>query len=180
MAATASIHRFEISLSDVDRSVYEALDLRVARHPSETLRYMVTRTLAYCLSWEEGIAFSKGGISQTDDPPIAVHDPTGAMQAWIDVGSPSAERMHRATRAAPRVALFTAANLDLLRKEMASRNVHRLDQIETWWLEPSFLDAIEAKVERHTRVTLTRDDGKLYLDVGGESLEGTIERVSLA
>ena len=64
MAQTATMHHIEIALSDVDRGVYEALDLRVAQHPSESMRYMLTRTLAYCLSYEEGIAFSKGGLSE--------------------------------------------------------------------------------------------------------------------
>jgi uncharacterized protein YaeQ len=29
------------------------------RHPSESMRYMLTRTLAYCLSYEDGITFSR-------------------------------------------------------------------------------------------------------------------------
>ena len=59
MALTATIYHLAIALSDVDRGVYESLDLRVAQHPSETMRYLLTRTLAYCFSYEEGIAFSK-------------------------------------------------------------------------------------------------------------------------
>src|SRR3954469_19332521 len=111
MALTATIYHLEVALSDVDRGVYESLDLRLARHPSETMRYMLTRTLAYCLSYEDGIAFSKGGISAADEPPIAVRDPTGILLAWIDVGSPSAERLHKASKAARRVALFTHVDL---------------------------------------------------------------------
>src|SRR5262245_43082790 len=98
MALTATIHHFEIALSDVDRGVYETLDLRVARHPSESARYLFTRTLAYCLSYEEGIAFSKGGISSTDEAPITVRDLTGVLRAWIEIGSPSAERLHKAAK----------------------------------------------------------------------------------
>lgn len=49
MAIGATIHTFEIQLADVDRGVYDELSLRVARHPSETDRFMVTRLLAYCL-----------------------------------------------------------------------------------------------------------------------------------
>ena len=46
MALTATMHHIEVALSDVDRGVYEALDLRVAQHPSESMRYLLTRTLA--------------------------------------------------------------------------------------------------------------------------------------
>src|SRR5690242_18935632 len=142
MALGATVYHFGIELSDVDRGVYEALDLRLARHPSESLRYLLTRTLAYCLSYEEGIAFSKGGLSSASDAPITVTDPTGVLLAWIDIGSPSAERLHKAAKLAPRVALFTAAELPSLRREAASRLDHRLAEIEVWQLTPSFLDAL--------------------------------------
>ena len=52
VALKATIHHVEIALSDVDRGVYEALDLRVAQHPSETMRYLLTRLLAYSLSYD--------------------------------------------------------------------------------------------------------------------------------
>ena len=61
MALTATVYHLPVQLSDVDRGVYESLDLRLARHPSETMRYLLTRLLAYCLCYEDGIAFSKGG-----------------------------------------------------------------------------------------------------------------------
>src|SRR5580700_8189170 len=138
MALTATIHHVEVVVSDVDRSTYETLDLRLARHPSESARYLVTRLLAYCLSFEEGIAFSKGGLSSADEPPISVRDPTGILLAWIDVGSPSAERLHKAAKAARRVALYTHTDLALLRREASSRPIHRVEAIEVWRFEPSF------------------------------------------
>src|SRR6185295_17187306 len=141
---TATMYHFEVELSDVDRSTYAALDLRLARHPSESMRYMLTRTLAYCLSYEDGIAFSKGGLSSTDEAPIAVRDPTGILLAWIDIGSPSAERLHKASKAARRVAIFTHADLGQLRKEAATKAIHKVDAIDVWRFEPKFLDAIEA------------------------------------
>lgn len=57
MALTATIYHFTIQLADVDRAVYETLQLKVARHPSETAEYLVTRVLAYCLEFAEGISF---------------------------------------------------------------------------------------------------------------------------
>jgi uncharacterized protein YaeQ len=179
VAAQATIHRFVVQLSDVDRQVYEAIDVRVARHPSESLRYLLTRTLAYALSYEEGIAFSKGGISQTDEPPVSVRDATGVLRAWIDIGMPSAERLHKASKAAGRVALFTHVELGLLQREAASRAIHKVESIEVWRIETALLDRLEAKVDRHTNLELLRNDGRLYVTVGGETLEGEIAKVSL-
>ena len=94
MALSATIYTFKIELADSDRSVYAALDLRVARHPSETEEFLLTRVLAYCLEYSEGIEFSSG-ISDADQPAIAVRDLTGRLTAWIDIGAPEAARLHR-------------------------------------------------------------------------------------
>ena len=101
MAQTATIYNFDIELADSDRHVYESLALRVARHPSESEEYLVTRLLAYLLEYREGIEFSRG-ISDPDDPAIAVRDLTGAVTTWIDVGAPEAARLHKASKAAAR------------------------------------------------------------------------------
>lgn len=180
MALTATIFHLQVALSDVDRGVYEALDMRVARHPSESTRYMLTRILAYCLSYEEGIAFSKGGLSSAADPPITVTDPTGLLLAWIDIGSPSAERLHKAAKAAPRVALFTAADPAALRREAATRPIHRVEDIEVWRIEPAFLDSLGERIDRSTKLELVRSDGQLYVTIGAEVLESTLTRCPLA
>src|SRR5688572_7945050 len=130
MAQTATIHRIEAAVSDVDRGVYETLDLRLARHPSETMRYLLTRTFAYCLEYQEGIAFSKGGLSDTDDPPIAIKTLDGRWTAWIDVGQPSADRLHKAAKAAPRVAVWTSHDPAFLREEATKKGVFKGDQID--------------------------------------------------
>lgn len=180
MALGATIYQIEIALSDVDRGVYESLELRVARHPSESARYMITRTIAYALSYEDGIAFSKGGLSSTDEPPVAVHDPTGILLAWIDVGAPSAERLHKASKAARRVAVFTHVDPALLKREAATRAIHRVEEIDVWRVDPALLDRIEAKLERRMKLELVRSDGRLYVTLGGETLEGELEKVALA
>jgi len=179
MALTATLHRLRVELSDVERGVYESLDLRVARHPSESMRFMLTRTLAYCLSYTDGISFSKDGIASTDDPPISVRDPTGLLLAWIDVGNPSAERLHRAGKAAREVALYSATPLAQLRREANSRPVHRLADIALWLLEPAFLDALGEHIDRNITLELMRNDGLLYATVAGATVEGPVTRSTL-
>ncbi|HEX3777631.1 MAG TPA: YaeQ family protein [Polyangiaceae bacterium] len=179
MALTATMYHFQITLSDVDRGVYEALDLRVARHPSETMRYLLTRTLAYCLSYEDGIVFAKGGLSSAEEAPLSVRDATGALRAWIDIGQPSAERLHKASKAAPRVALFTHVELSLLLREASARPIHRLEELEVWRIEPAFLDALADKIGKNEKFELVRTDGQLYLTLAAETLNGALMRCSL-
>lgn len=179
MAQGPTIYTLEITLSDVDRNVYETLELRIARHPSESMRYMLTRTFAYCLSYEDGIAFSKGGISDTDEPPVAVHDPTGLRVAWIDVGAPSAERLHKASKAAPKVQLYSHASLASLQREASTRPIHKLADIEVFLLDPAFLDLLEAKIDRRTKLEIARTDDRLYVTIGATMLESDLTRASL-
>lgn len=94
MALTATIYTFDIDLANADCGVYERLALRVARHPSESEDYLVTRVLAYCLEHSEGIAFSTGGLSDPDEPVLAVRDLTGVITSWIEIGAPDAARVH--------------------------------------------------------------------------------------
>jgi len=173
------MYRFVVNVSDVDRGIYEMLDLRLACHPSETMRYLITRMLAYCLSYEEGIAFSKGGLSAAEDAPITIHGPTGLLLAWIDIGSPSAERLHKASKAADRVAIFTSAPLMHLRREAARRPIHKIEAIDVWHIEQAFLDALEKKLDRHTTLELVRNDGTIYVTIDGSVFEGPITRHSL-
>jgi uncharacterized protein YaeQ len=180
MATGATIYHLRVDLSDVDRGVYAALDLRIARHPSESLRYLITRALAYCLCYEEGITFSKGGLSDADEPTIAIRDTTGRLEAWIDIGKPSAERLHKASKAAHRVVLFTEVDARQLRREAASRPIHRLSEIEAWRLAPAFLSELEQKVERNTQLELTRTDDHLFVTVSGATFDTRLERCSLA
>lgn len=174
MALQATVYRLQIELSDVDRGVYESLDLRIARHPSESMAYLLTRTIAYALLYEEGIAFSKGGLSSTDEPPITVRDLQGTLRAWIEVGTPSADRLHKASKAAPRVVVFTQHDPRLLVKEAATRLIHKADRIEVYALPPDFLEQLGELTDRNARWTLLRTDGTLFVTVGEQTVSGAL------
>jgi uncharacterized protein YaeQ len=178
LALTATVYHLEIDLSDVDRGVYEKLDLRLARHPSESMHFMLTRTIAYCLFYQEGIAFSRG-LSTTDEPAVWVKDRQGNLVLWIDVGSPSAERLHKASKAAPRVVVFTQHDPSVLAQQLSSQKIHRRDELQIFALAPSFLDALEACVGRHTEFSLVRNEDELYVTIDGKSFTCRIERHAL-
>src|SRR5918997_3619232 len=141
MALTATIHNFDIQLSDVDRGVYESLSLRVARHPSETEEYLLTRVLAYCLEYAEGIAFSKG-LAEPDEPALSVRDLTGALRVWIDVGAPDAARLHKASKAAPRVAVYTHRPPAQLLRPLAGERIHRAEELELYAFDREVIDPL--------------------------------------
>ena len=179
MAQGATMHVFEVRLSDADRAVNESFTLRVARHPSETAEYLLTRLLAYCLEYTEGIAFSKG-LSDPDEPAIAVRNLTGALQAWIEIGAPDADRLHRAAKAAPKVAVYAHRGLEALLARLAGERIHRAAEIRLYAVDPELLAALVARLDRRMSLDLTVSDRVLYISLAEETLTGVVEERRLA
>lgn len=169
------MHRFEIALADSDRSVYETLELRVARHPSEGAAFLLVRVLAYCLEYREGIAFSKGGISAVDEPAISIFDLTGQRLAWIEVGAPSADRLHRASKGNPRVALYTDRRIEMIRTAIAGERIHKASAIPVTAFPAEFLAGLEATLDRTVRWDVSISGGHLYLTAGNASFDTALD-----
>jgi uncharacterized protein YaeQ len=176
VALTATIHHFTVRLSDVDRGVYETLELKAARHPSESEEYLVTRVLAYCLEYAEGIAFSRG-LSQPDEPAIAVRDLTGTLRTWIEVGSPDAARLHKAAKAAPRVAVYTHKDPAQLLRSLDGERIHRAEALELYALGRDLVAALVKRLQRRNQLDLSVSERHLYVTIGGETLSGEVERL---
>jgi uncharacterized protein YaeQ len=178
MALGATMYVFEIELADSDRGVYESFELRAARHPSEAPDYLIARLLAYCLEYTEGISFSNG-LSTPDEPAIAVRDLTGAMQVWIDIGSPSPERLHRASKATPRVAVYTHKDVSQFVARLRGERIHRIEALEVYAFDRELLASLEYRLARRLSLSLTVMERHLYVSVGQESFTGVIERIEL-
>jgi uncharacterized protein YaeQ len=174
MALGATIYTFDVDLADADRATYEALNLRVAQHPSETPDYLLARVLAYCLEYSEGIGFSKG-LSDPDEPAIYVRDLTGALQVWVDIGLPEPERVHRASKAAPRVAVYTHKDATLWASRIRQARIHRSEKLEVFAFERTWLARVVARLERRMKLSLARSESEIYLTVGSETLQTVLE-----
>ena len=177
MALSSNVFVFEIDLADSDRGVYESLSLRVARHPSESDEFLVARVLAYCLEYREGIAFSRGGLSDTDDPPLSIVDLTGAMQAWIDIGTPSADRLHRASKAAARVVVYMHKDARQWLASLADAKIHRADALELYAFDREMIDQLVAVLDRRMSVALSVSGGELYVSLADRTIHGTLQRL---
>jgi uncharacterized protein YaeQ len=177
MALGATIYVFNIDLADSDRDVYQHLELRVARHPSESEEYFLTRVLAYCFEYEEGIAFSNG-LFAPDEPTIAVRDLTGMLHVWIDVGVPEAARLHRASKAAQRVIVYTHKDPVPWMARIAGERIHRVESLEIYALDRAWLANLASKLERRMAFSLTISEQHVYLSLGEETLPSIIDRIA--
>jgi uncharacterized protein YaeQ len=178
LALGATIYNFAIQLSHVDRGVYESLALKVARHPSEAEDHLVARVLAYCLEHTEGLSFSRG-LSEPDEPALAVRDLTGGLRAWIDVGAPDAARLHKAAKAAPRVAVYTHKAPAVLLRQLEGQRIHRAETIELYAFDRELIAGLAARLERRMAFDLSVTDAHLFISMEGATLSGEVTRLVL-
>ena len=179
MTLTATIYKFDIDLADADRHVYETLALQAARHPSESEEYLVARVLAYALEFTDGIAWSRG-LEEPNEPAIAVRDLTGAMRVWIDIGMPDAARLHKASKAAPRVVVYTHRDPAQLVSRLAGGKIHRVDAIEVYAIDRNLISALVARLDRRMAFGLSIADRELFISIGTETLNGAVIRCPLS
>lgn len=178
MALTATIYNFDVQLSDTDRNVYETLALRLARQPSETAEYLLTRALAYCLEYAEGIAFSRG-LAEPDEPALSIRDLTGALRVWIDIGTPEPARVHKASKAADRVAIYTHKDPAILVQKLAGERIHRAEEVEIWAVDRELLAALAERLDRRLALDLAVTDRHLFVTLGDATFSGVVTRVAL-
>lgn len=179
MATGATVHNLDIDLADADRNVYETLALRVARHPSESSEYLLTRVLAYALEFEEGIAFSTGGLSDPDEPALTVRDLTGALRSWIEIGSPDAARLHKASKASPRVVVYTHKDAGRLAQRLSGERIYRAESVELYAIDPALVNALAARLDRRMTFALSVSERELFVSIGRETLTGRVVRTPI-
>jgi uncharacterized protein YaeQ len=175
MALSSTIYAFTVRLADSDRAVYETLTLRVAQHPSETAEYLITRVLAYCLEYTEGIVFSKG-LSDPEEPAIAVRDLTGVVQTWIDIGLPEAARLHKAGKAARRVVVYAHRDIEPWLARLEGERIHRAEALEIQVMDRELVAALVSRLERRMQLDFSVSERNLYVSVGEDTFSGTVER----
>jgi uncharacterized protein YaeQ len=174
MAQGTVLYRFRLNVSDVDRGFYERLDFRMALHPSESIPFLLTRMLAYALNAGPGVAFSAEGLCNPDDPAISSDSPMGGKDLWIEIGSPSGRRLHKAAKAANKVKVYTYKNLDPLLNEIRAEQVHKREQIEVFTLAEEFLSELEGLLDRDNEWEVFRDQGSLMISSKAGSVSGDL------
>ncbi len=172
--ANFTLYRFQIELSDIHRSVYETLDFRVAQHPSESMPYLITRILAYILNYEENLIFAATGLHDPDAAAIHIPEANGGFKTLIEIGNPSARKLHKATKSAKNVKIYTYKNPLTLMEEIKSEKVHRATEIELFSVSQNFLSEIEPLLKRDNRWGVVFNDGTIIIQASENSVSGEL------
>jgi uncharacterized protein YaeQ len=182
MALAPTLYSFHVSLNQVDRSVEQELQLKVARHASESLERLWLRVLAYCWQWEERLEFG-AGLSDPDAPDIWARDYTGLVTQWTRVGKADPAKVQRAVDQNPHakvVVLFESRErLEAFLQEARDSKTARVAKAELAAMDTQLLSALASVDERRSKVTVTFVGDHFYVDYQGKSLNGPLTRGSL-
>jgi len=170
MALPSTIYRVNISLSDVDRGIYETLQTTVALHPSETGERLVARLLAYAIFYDGELIFTKG-VGAGDEPDLWMKGPDGRTQLWIEVGLPEAERLIKAGRHSERVALIAFGKALAAWEMQQLPKLHGVRNLQIVHLNQGFIASLAATLERSINWSVTLSDDHLYINSGAETFE---------
>ena len=170
MAPPTKLYRFKIELSDLEKGSYQSLDFRVAQHPSESMAYLLTRVLAYCLSYEEGIEFSAQGLHDPDTPTLSVPTANGNPKVWIEIGNPSARRAHKASKTADIVKIYTYKDPQVLMNELNSDVVFRKEELQIFSIDDDFLEQLAKVMQKDNKWTVINMEGSILM-INGENFD---------
>ena len=129
---------------------------------------MLVRILAYCLEYQEGIALTEG-VSSGDEPALVVRDLTGRVTAWIEVGMPDAERLHRGSKHAGRVAVYTHRDVRQLISNLEGQRIHRAERIPIRSFDRALVEEIAAHLDRRISMSISVTGGELFIGLGDRS-----------
>ena len=163
------LYHFEISLSDVDRGIYQNLDFRISQHPSENHLYLMTRALAYPLSYQEGLEFSAGGLA---DPQTVATDLIEAVPSLL---AASAQKLRILGRIANGFTDQSHATTEIIK---TARRLDRmqLDQlVAIHYLEGQPFNSIQTLRRALDTANLTKESAQQLLASTSESTDPVIQ-----
>ena len=161
MALKPKIFKFNISLSDLDRNVYDTLNLTVAQHPSETAERMMVRILVFCINAQERLEFTKG-LSAIEEPDLWVRTLDDQLSLWVDVGEPSVDRIKKATRLASTVKVYSFNSKSDVWWDKGRSNFERL-KASFFQFQWESIQALAALLQRTMTLSVTITDDSAYI-----------------
>jgi uncharacterized protein YaeQ len=171
MALSATIHRVQLDVADVDRGYYASHALRLARHPSETEERLMLRLLAFALHADPALEFGRG-LSTDEDPDLWLREADGTIRTWIELGLPDDRRIRRAAGRAAEVVVYAyggRAGVELW-WERSREALARLPSLRVLAIDADVMRALGGLCARTLSLQCTIQDGQAYLSEAGRSL----------
>jgi uncharacterized protein YaeQ len=171
VALKSTIFKANLQVADIDHGYYADHALTLARHPSETDERMMVRIVALALHAHQlqdlcqgdGTLAFGAGLSDPDDPDVALTDFTGRKRLWIEVGQPEERPLSKACAQADAVVVLAYHPQAEVWWRAIANKLTRLDRLQVWRLPADSVQALQALAERSMQLQATVQDGALTL-----------------
>lgn len=171
MALKSTVFKVRLNLSDLDRHVYEDFSLSLARHPSETDARMMLRLAVFALHADPQLTFGRG-ISTDDEPDLWRRDLTGAIEQWIELGTPDPDRLRKACGRAQQVMLYAYGERAFaVWREKHAEKLARLANLTVYSVTDEELAALGDLAAPGMELQCSISEGGLWLTDGDRALE---------
>jgi uncharacterized protein YaeQ len=183
MALPSTLYHFDLHLSHVERGIDEALVLKAARHPSETLERVWLRVLALLWQWEERIQFGPG-LCEPDAADVVAARLDGTPSLVVRVGKPEPIRVARdvAQNGGARIAVLfeSPRRMEAFLAEAAEARLARIGQVELAAVDPKLVAELCTRDERRIRASVTLVADHFYIERDGATVEGPLLRTTFS
>jgi uncharacterized protein YaeQ len=177
LALKSTIYKAQLQIADMDRGVYAEHSLTLALHPSETEERLLIRLLAFALHVPQddhrGMLEPARGLADADQPDLWQHDLSGQLVQWIELGQPDERRLAKACGRAEQVVVYSYSAATPIWWAAIANKVTRLTNLSVWQIPADEAKALAALAKRGMQWQVTVQDGTVWVNDGGESLEIT-------
>lgn len=175
MALGATIYKFDIDLSNMDKHQYESVSPRVALHPSETLERMVLRLLAYCVNLHDQLSFTKG-LSSDTEPDIWQKSYSGEIELWVELGLPDLKRIKKAASVSQQVKLYVYGGKGVEQWwKLVQKDCKKLKNVEVYRFDQAAVSQFASQLARSMRISVMIQDGLISFSWDEQMLEFPME-----
>lgn len=182
MAIKATIHKANLQIADMDRSVYVDHAVTIARHPSETDERMMVRLLTLALNLpadqDQGTLELAKDLWEADEPALWRKDLTGQIVHWIEVGQPDDKRLMRASGRAGRVTVVSFSHSTPIWWAGIANKITRARNVEVWQFDAAESQALAALATRSMQLQVSVQDGAVWIGDGTRSVDLTPRRLN--
>lgn len=163
MAENATIYKFSIDLTDLDRNVYQKVSVHVALHPSETMERMAMRILAYCLNYDPQLRFTKG-LSEDSEPDLWQRSYSDEIELWLELGLPDSKRIKKACTQSQQVKLYAYGGQGVDKWwQTAQKELLKFRNIAVYQFDPQAVAAFAEAMTRTMSLSCMIQDGSINL-----------------
>jgi uncharacterized protein YaeQ len=169
LALKATIYKAELQVSDLDKNHYQAYQLTIARHPSETNERMMLRLIAFALNADDSLSFTKG-LSTDDEPDLWRKSLSNEIDLWIEIGQPSIRRIRKAAGKAGKVIVYGLENrsADIWWQQL-EHDCQMIKNLSVYKLVPEAGTDIATLAQRNMHLSCTIQDDQILLSGDDQS-----------